>query len=204
MAIQEAINSAVDGDTIFVKAGAYYEHVVVNRTVSIVGEDVDTTIIDGNNTGHVINVISQNVNISGFTVQNSGNVHWPALEAGICLNSTTDCSVSENRLVDNGFAGISLLNSQRNTITGNNATGTGWGAIHLLNSSNNTVSENILDSNTYVGINGHASSQPQQQQLTIRIPHRRHLRKVLLLRLQVLLRHNPNRIQSSLRHHPLP
>jgi pectin methylesterase-like acyl-CoA thioesterase len=32
--IQAAVNSANDGDTIFVKAGTYYEHLVVNRTVS--------------------------------------------------------------------------------------------------------------------------------------------------------------------------
>jgi parallel beta-helix repeat protein len=161
--IQEAINNAVDGDTVFVKAGTYYEHVVVNKTISLVGEDVDTTIIDGNNTGHVINVITDNVSISGFTVRNSGNVHWPDLDAGICLNGTTGCVISENRVVDNGFAGISLLSSQYNKIAGNNVSGTGWGGIHLMNSSRNTVFDNILDSNGQQlqwggGINGHAGS----------------------------------------------
>ena len=51
LTIQEAISNAVEGDIIFVETGIYYEHVVVNKTVSILGEDVDTTIIDGNNTG---------------------------------------------------------------------------------------------------------------------------------------------------------
>lgn len=131
---------------------------VVNRTVSLVGEDSSTTIIDGNGTGHVIYVVSDRVNVTGFTVQKSGNTHWPALDAGICLNRTIGCNASGNRLINNGFAGISLLDSQQNTITGNNVTGTGWGGIHLMNSSCNTVSGNILDSNYWVGVNGHADS----------------------------------------------
>jgi parallel beta-helix repeat protein len=145
--IQEAINNAADGDTVFVKAGTYYEHVVVNRTVSLVGEDVSTTIIDGNDTGHVLYVVRGSVNVTGFTVRNSGNVHWPDLDAGICLNGTTGCVISENRVVDNGFAGISLLSSQYNKIAWNNVSDTGWGGIHLMNSSRNTVFDNILDSN---------------------------------------------------------
>jgi parallel beta-helix repeat protein len=155
--IQEAINNAADGDTVFVKAGTYYEHVVVNKTVSLVGEDASTTIIDGNNTGHVLYVISDNVNISGFTVQRSGNVHMPALDAGICLNNTANCDISENRLIDNGFAGISLLYSHQNTIIHNNLSSTGWGGIHLASSSRNIVSGNII-TDKYGGVNGHVSS----------------------------------------------
>ncbi len=156
--IQEAVNAANDGDTVFVRIGTYYEHVVVNKTVSLVGEDVSAAIVDGDDTGHVVEVVSNNVNITGFTLQNSGNIHWPDLNAGICLNGTTNCTISENRLVGNGFAGISLIDSEGSAITDNNVTGTSWGGVHLANSSNNTVSGNILDSNIYTGINGHASS----------------------------------------------
>jgi parallel beta-helix repeat protein len=161
--IQEAINNAADWDTVFVRAGTYYEHVVVNRTISLVGENMSTTIINGNNTGHVVYVVRSNVNVTGFTVRNSGDVHWPDLNAGICLNGTTGCAISENSVVDNGFAGISLLSSQYNKIAGNNVSDTGWGGIHLMNSSRNTVFDNILDSNGHQlqwggGINGHAGS----------------------------------------------
>jgi len=159
--IQEAINNAADGDTVFVKAGTYYEHLVVNRTISLVGEDVSATIIDGNDTGHVIHVISSNVNITGFTVRNSGHTHMPDLEAGICLNGTTGCIISENHFIDNGFSGISLLYSQYNKIVGNSVNHTDWGAIHMLGSSYNIVSGNAVDNTTHeygLGINGHASS----------------------------------------------
>lgn len=154
--IQEAVNAANEGDIVFVRIGTYYEHVVVNKTVSLVGEDVSAAIVDGDDTGHVVEVVSNNVNITGFTLQNSGNIHWPDFNAGICLDGTTNCTISENRLVGNGFAGISLIDSERCTITDNNVAGTSWGGVHLANSSNSTVSGNILDSNIYTGINGHA------------------------------------------------
>ncbi len=155
--IQEAINSAVDGDVILVDAGIYYEHVVVNKTVSLVGEDVSTTIIDGSNTGHVINIVSDHVNVTGFTVRNSGNIHMPALDAGICLNGTEGCIISGNRAINNGFCGISLLYSNGNTIADNNLGSAGWGGIHLLSSSHNIISGNTM-TDKYGGINGHVSS----------------------------------------------
>jgi parallel beta-helix repeat protein len=155
--IQEAINAANTGDTIFVKSGLYYEHIIANKTVQLIGEGPSTTVIDGNLTGTVVRVTSDNVNITGFTIQRSGNAQVPYLDAGICLNGTRGCTISDNRAIDNGFAAISLLYSQQNTITHNNMSSAGWGGIHLMSSSRNVVSANIIDSK-YGGINGHVSS----------------------------------------------
>ena len=155
--IQEAVDNASSGDTVFVKAGTYYEHVAINKPVSLVGEDVSATIIDGNKTGHVVDVVSGDVNVTGFTIQNSGSIHVPELDAGICLNGTANCTISMNRLVGNGFAGISLLESDQNTIAYNNLSSAGWGGVHLMNSSRNTISANNI-ADKYGGVNGHVSS----------------------------------------------
>jgi parallel beta-helix repeat protein len=94
--IQEAINNANAGDTVFVRNGTYYEHVCVNTTVSIAGQDRTTTTIDGNQTGTVVTVTADNVNISGFTVQNG--------EAGLDLagdgNTVTSSMFSSNGAVE--------------------------------------------------------------------------------------------------------
>ncbi|MEM3011174.1 MAG: hypothetical protein QXE76_05130 [Candidatus Bathyarchaeia archaeon] len=45
--IQEAINAATSGDTILVAAGTYYEHVIINKTVSLKGEGPNVSVIDG-------------------------------------------------------------------------------------------------------------------------------------------------------------
>ena len=158
LTIQEAINNAADGDTVFVKAGTYYEHVVVNKTVSLVGEDSSTTIVDGNGTGHVIDIISDNVNITGFTVQRGGSIALPDLNAGICLNSTRGCDISSNNIVDNGCFGIHLLDSDQNTVSGNSLMRNALFAIELSTSSNNIIQSNIVTFNPMTGIGMHASS----------------------------------------------
>ena len=66
--IQEAINNAADGDTIFVRSGTYYENVVVDKAVSLTGENVEGTVIDGGGSGSVVMIAANGVNVSGFTI----------------------------------------------------------------------------------------------------------------------------------------
>jgi parallel beta-helix repeat protein len=95
--IQEAINNANDGDTIYVKAGTYYEHVVVNKTVSLVGENESTTIIDGGGTGVVVELQSVHINLSRFTIRSG--------EKGILLPSGSETgfnTISNNTITSCG------------------------------------------------------------------------------------------------------
>ncbi|KAA0011596.1 MAG: hypothetical protein FE041_04135, partial [Thermoplasmata archaeon] len=69
--IQSAINDANDGDTIFVYSGVYYENVVINKSITLIGENKETTIIDGSNSGDVVNITANGVTIEGFTIRNS-------------------------------------------------------------------------------------------------------------------------------------
>ena len=47
MSIQDAINFSSDGDTIFVYQGTYFENIDVTRSISLIGEYVHTTTIEG-------------------------------------------------------------------------------------------------------------------------------------------------------------
>jgi pectin methylesterase-like acyl-CoA thioesterase len=45
--IQGAANNANPGDVVFVRTGVYFERVVLNKTISLIGESSKTTIVDG-------------------------------------------------------------------------------------------------------------------------------------------------------------
>jgi pectin methylesterase-like acyl-CoA thioesterase len=45
--IQDAIDNASEGDTIFVHNGIYNENITIIKTINLIGEDKNTTIING-------------------------------------------------------------------------------------------------------------------------------------------------------------
>lgn len=140
--IQEAINAADPGDTVFVHNGTYCEHVVVNKTVSLIGENRSTTIIDGQGVGTVVRVVSDFVIINGFTMQNGG------FDLGICgivLNGVKNCTVDDNIMKTN-MVGIYLLLSNNNTVELNNANNNGFG-IYVFLSNNNVINANGMANN---------------------------------------------------------
>jgi len=110
--IQEAINVAFRGETIFVSSGVYLENVVVNNTVSLIGENKSNTVIDGNGTGIVVEVVADYVNISGFTIQNGDF-------AGVAIYSG-DNTIADNLIRVNGMNGIFLNSHVRSNTVVNN------------------------------------------------------------------------------------
>jgi nitrous oxidase accessory protein len=137
--IQEAINHANDGDTIYVKAGIYYENVVVNKAVLLIGENKVTTTIEGSGSGNVVSVPVNNVTITGFTIRGSGMAY-----AGIELRLVENCDIYENYVMNN-FEGFDIWDSSNNSIHENDITaGPFGGGFYLWNSSNNRVYKNNI------------------------------------------------------------
>ena len=141
--IQEAINNpqTLDGHTILVEEGTYHEHVIMNKSLSLVGADQSKTVIDGNYSGNVINITAGNVKITGFTLQNSGD----DLSYGIYSTSNSN-NVSYNTIINNGN-GIKLYKSSSNSITGNNIVNNGYGIKLSWHSNDNSISENVIVDN---------------------------------------------------------
>jgi hypothetical protein len=138
--IQEAVNATSDGDTILVRAGTYYEEVLIKgKSISLIGEDPSTTLIDRMLGGIPIEVrIAERVNITGFTVMNSGEQwrsnmffeEWP--ESGILLWNSDECNVHGN-IVKYNYYGVTIYSS--------------W-----PESKYNTVSDNLIANNSAAGI----------------------------------------------------
>jgi len=161
--IQEAIDApaTLNGHTIFVEEGTYYEKVLVNKSLSLIGENQETTIIDGNFTGTVVNVTANNVKIAGFRIQNSdcgifinqynarNNISYNLIannNCGIWLDNSSNNNILRNSVLDN-FKGMQI-EGITNTLSGNNVTNSKYG-IRLFFASNNTLSENMMNNNAY-------------------------------------------------------
>ncbi|PVX27595.1 MAG: hypothetical protein CW716_01475 [Candidatus Bathyarchaeum sp.] len=141
--ISWAIDNASDGDTIHVMGGTYHENVRINKSISLVGENVDTTIIDGNpSTGYrvPITINCNNVSVSGFKLLYG--------YAGIQMFSANNCSISGNRIAS-AQHGINMADSSYCTITENYFDQIdGSAAIQLSVSTNNLVTGNYVESCT--------------------------------------------------------
>ena len=161
--IQGAIDNAVNGDTIYVKKGVYVENPVINKSVSLVGEDKDATLIDVTSG---LNVESNSVTIRGFTIYDGW--HGISLSGNHCsilgnriTNSTHGIVLFgyENQIADNVFESIGLSSAiqlnraYRNLVTKNYIDSCVEGIQIWQSSNNNTVTENTIINcrNTAIG-----------------------------------------------------
>ncbi len=132
--IQDAIDNASDGDTVFVydDSSPYYENIEIYKSINLIGENRDTTIIDGNESGDVVYITADLVNINGFTIRNGG-------EEGIYLINSNYCKLSNNIVHNNADIGILLNQSENNTITNNMIHNNTYDGILLEYSNYNTI-----------------------------------------------------------------
>jgi len=70
--IQDAINNASNGDTVFVFSGTYNENPYVNKSIELIGENKNSTIIKGFKIDDVIKIVNSWVSVQNFYINNSG------------------------------------------------------------------------------------------------------------------------------------
>jgi parallel beta-helix repeat protein len=134
--IQGAINApqTLGGHRIFVGEGVYYEHLVMNKSLSLIGQNKSATIVDGNFTGNVMNVTVSNTSIVGFTIRNSGISLYPAY--GIEVSMWTAGHNISGNIITNNDCGIKLYESHACTISGNSIMSNNVGVYLFWESSN--------------------------------------------------------------------
>jgi len=158
--IQEGINASVDGDTIIVYPGTYFENINYNGKNIIVASlylttqnnsYIDSTIIDGNQNGSVVKFESgeNHAILCGFTIQNgSGTFHLHNIRGGgiFCMSANpkiSNCMIKNNNAelgagIHCRYSNITLENT---TICYNHAFLFG-GGIHLRDNSTIDFSDN--------------------------------------------------------------
>lgn len=149
VAIQEAIDApqTLNGHVITVGSGVYFEHVTLDKSLTILGEDPKTTTIDGEGVGTVVHVNVDNVCVSGFTINNSGQGS-PPLDCGVFMDYCSGNNMSGN-IVTNCRYGIYLFHSYGNSVTHNNVSECYEDGVWLYHSGNNSFIGNKASNNRY-------------------------------------------------------
>ena len=128
--IQDAIDNASNGDTVFVydDSSPYYETVQTSRSINLIGENTNTTTINDTDIyAPVLKIVKDNVLVTGFTIIGKDVNFKPGID----------------------------ITSDNNIIYGNNiSSGVG---IHLQEANNNSIFKNIISGNSYDGILGGGS-----------------------------------------------
>jgi parallel beta-helix repeat protein len=149
--IQDAINHANDGDTVFVFNGTYVEYIIINRSITLIGQDKTTTFITGY-VAFTISLLSDQITMSGFTIQNNG-----LRGEGVRIDSNNNTffnnivdtpqdeirvSGNNNTLSDNAIACDRIfLSGDSTTISGNTITNNNYG-LFFVDSWGNTILDN--------------------------------------------------------------
>jgi parallel beta-helix repeat protein len=134
--IQEAIDDTSNGDTVFVydDSSPYYENIDVDKSINLIGEDKHTTIIDGNFDWYVVSIRADSVTIDSFTIINSDNSYrYSGID--VRRNHTTII----NNIIKNNGNGITISRHE-------------WFPKYLYRPVGNIISNNIVSSNTQIGI----------------------------------------------------
>lgn len=146
--IQDAINEAKSGDRIIVYDGLYEENIIIDKGISLFGEDVDNVIIDGGGKDSVVTITASNVDLSTFTIQNSGS---NASDAGVKLTSSSEkCRIVENKITDCVFG--FYVDRCDDTVFSQNHIYETTNATFFISSDKNTIEYNHIYNNENHGI----------------------------------------------------
>lgn len=169
--IREGIQNAGNGDTVYVYNGTYNENRLIWRSINLTGEEKNTTIVDGNFKGSVIDIKSDNVVVRGFTLKNIKEFpyfegYYGCVKIGAKHALITDNIMTPGKLDDYmQGAGVYLRGPEiseniikNNIIYYNGGTGRAVGVHIVLGSHDNIVENNEIYGCYGVAIEPHGST----------------------------------------------
>lgn len=147
LTIQEAIDDAANGHEIKVYAGTYTENVIIDKSVIINGAANHASIINGDGSGVVVTISSDDVTLNGFKIINSGSITQQD-GAIILFNSTNPLAglsgvKISNNLIDGTLNGVGVIGGTNNEISGNEIKNTNEYGVVLIASNKNTIQDNL-------------------------------------------------------------
>jgi len=145
--IQEAINAATPGATIWIAPGIYNEAIVINKTITLIGKIGSEPTFNGGGTGIAITIVSSG---SGSTVAGFVITSW---DKGLLVQGASNCKIYDNIMSVLTQNGVTL---QGSTCSGNavycNIFEKDAVAINVTSSASGNVIRNNIISLSGVGL----------------------------------------------------
>ncbi len=150
--IQEAIDNANDTDTIYVWEGEYDENVIVNKSLTLIGNSTTNTTVNAGGSGSCFFVNTSWTNITGFHLNNTGTgVPW-APRAGVLIKANyTHVYLCKINQTDYGiYLSTSSTSINHHYNISNNVIEdiTSGSAIHIINASWSEIYNNTITNAT--------------------------------------------------------
>jgi parallel beta-helix repeat protein len=155
LSIQEAIDAAYDNDTIYVKNGIYFENLLINKSIKLIGEESNKTIltynesINGENKTELIQIIADNCTIEEFTISLNKNISNSNM---IGIKISNSYNIITKNIITNMLQGIVIMNGKNNTISENIISDNNQYGICLSTASNNKILLNNIQSTKQYGM----------------------------------------------------
>jgi nitrous oxidase accessory protein len=156
--IQAAIGNASAGDTVFVRSGAYSQNITIDKSINLIGENAQTTIltmpqlynIEGapSPATYVINMNANNVNISNFTITNP-NTGGAGINSNGNGNQINDILINFDSINEIGM----VISGSNQTISENYVTNA-INAIICSGPYNQIISNTLSNDTTGIGLSG--------------------------------------------------
>lgn len=149
LTIQSAINAheTLNGHTITVGDGVYHEFIVINKTLAIIGQNRDSTILEMEPEDNITTIVADNVTLSSFTIRSSHNA---APSNGVILVNASYCTI-QDIFVTGKFVAVKLDRGSCNNLIQNNLLRDNQYGIFLRRRpTEEMVCGNVLFNNTIV------------------------------------------------------
>ncbi len=128
--IQDGIDHASDGDTVYVFHGYYRENIVVSKSIELLGEDRCASIVGYSYSGTIVQIVADNVTISGFSISDCGSA---PNNAGVMVHTSNNV-ITNNNFRNNDNYGL-YVNGANNQIYHNNFMKNAYQAVDITASS---------------------------------------------------------------------
>jgi parallel beta-helix repeat protein len=164
--IQDAVDNASSGDTVFIFHGTYYESLLIGKSIQLIGEDRNATMIKTNQSSYGIQLLGHTIRITNLTIKNddgtdvidicsANNVIWKNTiignGSGIWLESSANYNTIGYNTITGGTFTASGVGSNyyltSNKIIGNRITGFHEDAVHINGDSSYDIEDNYFGNN---------------------------------------------------------